>query len=64
MSSFSGILSLNFIIASLLHPQRCIDFRGGLINHLLGAGPLLSQEYRYLLITPFQNGKLMGEAVL
>lgn len=64
-SSFGGVLSLNFIIiASLLHLQGCIDFRGGLINLLFAAGPLLSQECRYLLITPFGNGKLMKEATL
>lgn len=59
MSSFNII-----IIASLLHLQGCIDFRGGLINLLFATGPLLSQECRYLLITPFGNGKLMKEAAL
>ena len=64
MSSFRGVPNLNFIIAFLPLQHGCIDFRGGLINLLFAAGPPLSQEGGYLLITPLQNGKLMMEAAL
>lgn len=57
-------LNWNFIIGSLPHLQECIDFRGGLIYLLFAARPLLSQECRYLLITPFRNWKLTMEAAL
>lgn len=59
-----GVHNFNFVIAFLPHVQRCIDFRAGLINLRLAAGLLLSQECKYLLITPLQNGKLMTEAAL
>lgn len=59
-----NVASLNFTIGSLPHLLGCIDFRDGLINLSFAAGPLLSQECRYLLITPLQNGKLMMEEAL